>query len=165
MIVSSPQHPPPILTKEPTLHSLEGNVNMAVHTQITERRLTKPLDLSDVTDKTDRARLERVDRLMCSLSNDMPLLVKHKPRVTPTTYILLYDWDDSVFEFDLFGMIQRFSQTSFIQKVLLRKNGLRFIIAKDAEIQLQGNSEDTLLRPRKRLRSTDEDDIIMDSNA
>lgn len=127
------------------------NPNVTVQTQVTEQRMVNPLDLSDVKDEKDRARLERIDSLFCSLSNDMPLLTKHKPRITNTTYILKYDWDDSIFEFDLFKMIGRF-QSSLIQEVKLGKQGLKFIVFKHSELKKQEDmADDTRGVKRKRV--------------
>jgi hypothetical protein len=143
-----------LLTGVATLGSTV-NPNITVQTQITEQKMINPLDLSDVIDAKDKARLERIDQLLCSLSNDMPLLTKHKPRITATTYILKYDWDDSVFEFDLFKMIGRF-QVSFIDEIKVSKQGLKFIIFKQSEIKKQEDVADEA-PTRKRQRTDGED--------
>lgn len=132
------------------------NPNITIQTQITEQKMVNPLDLSDIADAKDRARLERIDQLFCSLSNDMPLITKHKPRITATTYILKYDWDDSVFEFDLFKMIARF-QVSYINDIKLGKQGLKFIVFKESEIKKQEEIVDDVPpnRGTKRARVDD----------
>lgn len=147
--ITLPSLPPSIMGT----HSLGSmiNPNITLQTQVTERRMKNPLDVSEVTDNKDRARLERIDQTFCSLSDDMPELTKHKPRITNTTYILKYDWDDSIFEFDLFKMIGRF-QVPYIQEVRLAKQGLKFIVYKDSELKKQEEiADDTPARKRARI--------------
>jgi hypothetical protein len=121
--------------------------------------MKNPLDLSEVTDITDRRRLERVDHLFCSLSDDMPLLTKHKVKsILNTHYRFHYDWDDSVFVLPVFLLVERFRGLEYIKHIGIGKQGIIFQVWKQTEMEKQ---EIEPTNKRRRVDTTDNGNTLM----
>jgi len=115
-----------------------ANPNLVVQTQWVGTQLRQPLDTSIVTSIVDKQRIERVDTLFCSMSDDMPLLTKNKVKlVLQSYYSVLYDWDDSVYTLPAFELVRRFN-LDFVRDINIGKQGIIFYIWTEAELEKQG---------------------------
>ena len=115
-----------------------ANPNLVVQTQWVGTQLRQPLDMSIVTSIVDKQRIERIDTLFCSMSDDMPLLTKHKVKlVLQSYYSILYDWDDSVYTLPAFELVKRFN-LDFVRDINVAKQGIIFYIWTEVELEKQG---------------------------
>lgn len=115
-----------------------ANPNLVVQTQWVGTQLRQPLDMSIVTSIVDKQRIERIDTLFCSMSDDMPLLTKHKVKlILQSYYSVLYDWDDSVYTLPAFELVKRFN-LDFVRDINIAKQGIIFYIWTEVELEKQG---------------------------
>lgn len=123
-----------------------------VQTQITALHMRNPLDLSEVTDPDDRGRIEHVDRLFCSFSDELPMITKQKVKFVNTThYRITYDWDDAVFTLSIPELCNRFKNLEYLRDYRAGKQGITFFIWSQSELESQGISS----RPKKRAKTDD----------
>lgn len=110
---------------------------MLIKTQVMGTTMVNPLDISDVTDERDRKRLERIDYLFCSLSDDLPLIIKHKVRsILNSHYLVRYDWDDNVYILPLRKLMERLN-VEYVRDIGVCKQGLLIHVWKTEELERQ----------------------------
>lgn len=132
--------PPPSSAPVPHQNNSNSlaNPNLVVQTQWVGTQLRQSLDMSIVTSIVDKQRIERIDTLFCSMSDDMPLLTKHKVKlVLQSYYSVLYDWDDSVYTLPAFELVKRFN-LDFVRDINVAKQGIIFYIWTEVELEKQG---------------------------
>lgn len=131
------------------------NSNIHVMTAITQVRMVNPIDCSEVSNELDKKRLLEVDRLICNLTDAMPLLQKSKPKRVGTKYYnVTYSWDDVHHMFSGAVLNQSIYEKGFLRGWYFNNRHLRFEVWTDEEYRrqhglAQGQSEE---RPNKRPR-------------
>lgn len=87
--------------------------------------VTKTLDMRSVSNETDRAVLEQIDRAVSNLDGNMPALTKQPVKTSWWHYDLFYSWGKAPFTLSVRRAAEALLDNNVVEDVVVHREGLK----------------------------------------